>query len=209
MNNKIKIIGVTGNSGSGVSTTAKYLQQHNGYVIVADEITKYIYLRDSSVRTKLLMTFGTKILYDNSLAINKKKLSDIVFSDKTMLKKLNEITHPAIINTIIYAIKSLYFKQKQYKFIIIDAPLLVETGLYKIVDEVWLVYADLRNKVDRISNRDNISDKSKIYNRLNSQLDFNQAKNIADFVIVNNKTLEELKRNVDKIFNISNSQSND
>ena len=195
---KIKIIGVTGNSGSGKSTVSQILKSFGGYLIDADKIAHEVVFNDKEIYVDLIKNFGTDILKDDSLELDRKKLGDIVFRNRKKLKLLNSITHPHIIRSMINAIKEFYFFRDEYKYIVIDAPLLLETGLDKISNEVWLIEANLKNKIKRLKERDKISHKSIMY-RLKNQMPFEKAKKFADIIIQNDGTYDELKDKITQI----------
>lgn len=193
--NEIKIIGVTGNSGSGKSTVSNILKSLGAYLIMADEIAHKIIMSDAYV--EIVKTFGTDILKEDSLEIDRKKLGNIVFNDEKKLVILNSITHPYIIKSIINEIKLLYFKRDEYKFIVIDAALLIETKLNEMSDQVWLVHADEKLKIKRLIERDKLSE-NQIMARLKTQMPFEEAKKFADVIIINNGTYEQLEEQVKK-----------
>ncbi len=193
--NEIKIIGVTGNSGSGKSTVSNLLKSLGAYLIMADEIAHKIIMSDAYV--EIVKTFGTDILKEDSLEIDRKKLGNIVFNDEKKLVILNSITHSYIIKSIINEIKLLYFKKDEYKFIVIDAALLIETKLNEMSDQVWLVHADEKLKIKRLIERDKLSE-NQIIARLKNQMPFEEAKKFADVIIINNGTYEQLEEQVKK-----------
>lgn len=98
MQNK-KIIVVCGNIASGKSTVCK--ESEKGFVVIdLDEITHQIYEQGTDLYYKLIDEFGEQILDENS-NIDRKKLSNIVFNSKTLLKKLEELTHTDIILRVV------------------------------------------------------------------------------------------------------------
>lgn len=179
----IKIIGLTGNSGSGKSTVADILKNEGGYIIDADKIAHENMKPKECTYSEIISYFGNDIL-DSNKNINRKKLGNIVFNNKNKLNKLNEITHKYIIEKIENEIKK-NIDNKKYKFVVIDAPLLIETGLNNKVDSVWLVYADFEKRVKRIMIRDNITEEE-VKQRFANQLDFEKQKVYADEIILNN-----------------------
>ncbi len=179
----IKIIGLTGNSGSGKSTVADILKNEGGYIIDADKIAHENMKLKGCAYSEIISYFGNDIL-DSDKNIDRKKLGNIVFNNKNKLNKLNEITHKYIIEKIENEIKK-NVDSKEYKFVVIDAPLLIETGLNNKVDSVWVVYADFEKRVKRIMIRDNITEEE-VKRRFENQLDFEKQKVYADEIILNN-----------------------
>lgn len=198
MNKKIKIIGVTGKSGSGKSSLCKILYSHKKiFLISADKIAHEIILYNKNIYMSLVKTFGVEILNEDS-SINRKKLSDIVFKSDENIKKINLITHEAIISEIKFEIETVFSENKNYDLIIIDAPLLIETGLNKICDEVWLVCAKKNLLAQRLILRDN-TNQEKINTRLKNQIKFDEAKKFADKIIYNDGSLIDLENKIKKI----------
>ncbi len=195
INNAIKIIGIIGNSGSGKSTAAKILKSLGCYVIDADDIAHEIISHNNDVYTKIIQSFGTDILQTDSIQIDRKKLGQIVFSDKKKLVTLNSIMHPYIISAIVNQIKLLYFQKERYKYIILDAPLLIETNLHEITDEIWLIDADENLKIERLKQRDKISHEM-IIKRWQNQILIDEAKKFADVIINNDGTPEQLETKI-------------
>ena len=140
---------------------------------------------------EIIEHFGKDILnIDNE--IDRKKLGNIVFNDKEKLSCLDNITHKYIIKEIKDTINII--KEKgEYKYIVIDAPLLVKTNLHKIVDKVWLVHCSLETRLKRLIKRDNLSEDI-LLKRINKQIPFEENKKYADFIIINEdrENLEEV-----------------
>ncbi len=180
--NKPIVIGLTGGTGCGKSTVCSILKTYNGYIIDADKIGHNVIKNGRKAYFEIIQYFGEDIL-DSDKNINRKKLGNIVFNDKQKLAYLNSITHKYIINEIKDSINIVKAENK-YKYIVIDAPLLIETNLHKIVDEVWLVHCSLHTRLERLIKRDNLS-KDILLKRINNQTPFEQNKKYANFIIFN------------------------
>ncbi|MDE6182368.1 MAG: dephospho-CoA kinase [Eubacteriales bacterium] len=189
--NSSLIIGLTGGSGCGKTTVANILKEIGGYIIDADKIAHNIIQKGEKAYYEIINAFGEKIL-TNEKNIDRKILGNIVFSEKEKLNILNSITHKYILEEIHNEI-NFAKKQKKYKYIVLDAPLLIETNLHKIVDTVWIVYADEKERINRLIKRDNIS-KEMIEKRIAIQTPFEKNKPFADFIIYNkeNTDLKEI-----------------
>lgn len=190
------IIGLTGNTGSGKSIVAKCLQQHNMFVIDSDKIAHEIIKKGKPAYDEVIELFGAIVL-DNNGEINRKKLGSIVFTDKIKLEQLTRCTHRHIVLEIKQIIKNNQ-SNDQIKGLVIDAPLLIEAGLDKIVDEVWVVYSDSTIRAGRIMKRDNITYEQAI-NRMNSQMSWNELSRYADVILYNNSTIDEVVQQVNTI----------
>lgn len=180
--NNPTIIGLTGGTGCGKTTVCSILEKYNAYIIDADKIAHSIIEEGKKAYFEIIEYFGDDIL-NNEKQIDRKKLGNIVFSNKNELIYLNNITHKYIIKDIKEKI-DFAKREKTYDYIVIDAPLLIETNLHKIVDNVWIVHCTLKTRLDRLKKRDNLSEDILI-KRINSQTSFDENKKFADFIIFN------------------------
>ncbi|MDA3966381.1 MULTISPECIES: dephospho-CoA kinase [Helicobacter] len=181
-------IALTGGIGSGKSTTSSLLKLYGYSVICADRISHEV-LEDNS--WLVVERFGSEILSYGK--VDRRKLGEIVFSNKDVKKELESILHPLIKNKIEILASSLEEKKFPY---FIDIPLFYETRNYDI-SNVVLVYASLDVRLNRIMLRDNIND-SMALKKIESQMSLDDKKNLASYVIYNNGTLEELQSEVEK-----------
>lgn len=191
----MKVIGLTGGSGTGKSFVSEYLVQKEMYIIDADKIAHSILEKGQPAYYEVIEIFGDTIL-DGNKNIIRKKIGDIVFNNKELLEKHTKCTHKHIVAEIKRLIKENI--NRDFKAIIIDAPLLVEAGLHKEADEVWAVYADISIRIERIMKRDNITFEM-AQSRINSQMSWQELKKYADVIITNNGSIEELKKEIDNI----------
>ena len=180
------IIGVTGSIGVGKSVVFKYIQEKMGDLaeyIDADIITHNIY-ENNEVKNFLFREFNT---------INRKEIGKIVFSNKESLEKLNKFMHKSIIEEI-----DIRIKKSNKKYIFADIPLLYELKLEYMFDKIVVVYASRDIQISRIINRNNLS-KDDVIKRIDAQIDIEEKRRKADYVIENMETIETLRYNVDKI----------
>ncbi len=187
----MKVIGLTGGMGSGKSSASNYLSEKGVSVIDADKISREMVSPGSDALNELVRNFGKEILkHDGTL--NRKLLADIVFNDKRKLRMLNLIMHERIVREIKDQLETF-----DEKIMVVDAPLLIETGLDKIVDEIWVVDIDENTQMERIKNRDNLSFKE-IKKRMESQLSRSERNRHADVILDNSGNLKDLYRQIDE-----------
>lgn len=178
-----KIIGLTGGSGSGKSTVAAALSTLGAFVIDCDKIAHENMLRGGIAYDEIVKEFGRDILAPTG-EIDRKSLGNIVFNDKNALDRLNHIAHRHIINRV----KELA-EGSRSEITVIDAPLLYQTGLDRLCDEVWVTDAPYQVRLKRIMERDGIT-RQAAESRLKNQGEYNggDKRIITDFA-----TIEELE----------------
>jgi dephospho-CoA kinase len=191
---QMKVIGLTGGIASGKTTVSDILKGHGAVIIDADKISRKIFIKDSPVYKEVVKEFGNSVLKGDG-EIDRKKLGNIVFNDYNKLKKLNEITHPVIIEDIKEKIEKERSIGKE-KAVILDAALLIELKLYEIVDEVWLIVVDTKTQIDRLMERDKLSYEDAA-NRIKSQMPIEDKMKHADFLINNCRDINTLKKQID------------
>lgn len=190
----MKIIGITGSSGSGKTTISKIIQNKcNGIIINADQIARNMLCSDSGYLQEIANTFGKDVIKDNKL--DRQKIADIIFSDKEQKKKMDKITFKYVVDEIKNKIN---LEKKENDWIILDVPLLFESKLNEVCDYTVGVIANKKEKIFRICNRDSISEERAI-KRLNSGQDDEFYINNCDYVI-KNSNIEETSEQIDKMF---------
>ncbi|MGN1318400.1 MAG: dephospho-CoA kinase [Lachnospirales bacterium] len=187
------VIGLTGQSGSGKSVVAKIMGELGATILDCDEIA-HKNMEISGVAYGEIVSFFGKGILNCDGTINRKALGRIVFNDKQMLKKLNEITHKHIYN---YVCNRINISEG---IIVIDAPLLFEAGLNKICQSVWSVVCDESIRAERVMKRDNIT-KDEAVARFKNQKDKDFFVENSDVVFDNSKNVEILKERVIYEFN--------
>ncbi len=184
----MKVVGVTGSSGSGKTSLSNILKEdYNAYIIDADSIAKKLSKNGTMYLKEIVNNFGTEII-DEVGELKRKKLAELIYTSNEKRNKLNEITFIYVVDEIKNNIREV----NQNELIVIDAPLLFESELDKICDFVIGVIAEDELKVKRICKRDNISEKEAL-NRLSIQKNNDFIIKNSDYVIENNSDIENLK----------------
>ena len=190
----MKIIGLTGNSGSGKSTISKLISKnYEAKIIDADKIAKEMTKNNGEYLQAIRQAFGNDVIKNNEL--DRKKLADIVFLNRAEKEKLDGLTFEYVVEEIK---KELEANQNlDYQYIILDVPLLFESKLDKLCDYTIGVIAPKTEKIKRICKRDKLS-KEKALQRLNSQPnDEFFTKNCN--TVINNENKEETIKMVNEI----------
>jgi len=187
------ILGITGSFGSGKTTVARFFKSRHTKIIDADRLAHGLFKPGSKTYKRIIAAFGRGIVGDNR-RIDRRKLSGIVFNDKGLLKKLNQIIHPQVIKIIKGQIKS----SKGTRMIILDIPLLVEAGLRKMADKLIVVKINQAKQIQRIQRKTSLK-KYEITKRIRSQIPLRRKLHLADFIIDNNGTIKETKKQAAEI----------
>ena len=193
----MKIIGLTGGTGSGKGFVSERLKKRNAYVMDADKIAHEIIEKDKPAYKEIVDYFGRSIL-DESGCIIRRKLGDIVFSDSEKLAFLNKCTHKYINMEIMRIIDEVRPQTDKYTAIVIDAPLLAEAGLTDICDDIWVVYADSEVRVKRIMERDSITEEQ-ARNRIASQKTWEEYQALGAVIIDNSSDDENVENQLDAL----------
>lgn len=190
----MRIVGVTGSSGAGKSTICEIIEKkYNAKIIDADKVAKQLTRKDSLYLKAIIEYFGNEIIDKNGELI-RKKLGDIIYNNKEKREKLNELTFIYVVDEI----KNKINQTKNKDYIVIDAPLLYESGLSEICDLVIAVIADRDRQLKRITKRDSISEDI-AKKRLDIQNTNDYFIKKSQKVINNNTSIEDLEKNIDEI----------
>lgn len=193
------IIGLTGGIVGGKSTVASMFKNLGAKIVDADKLGHSVILPHKPAWEKITRLFGKGVL-QNDLTIDRGKLGKIVFTDQTLLKKLNEITHPEIIKLIKEEINLAINKtQNQEKVLIIDAALIYEAKIDRLMDKIMVVYIDEDEQIKRLIKRNNLS-KEEALQRMKSQMPMKEKVKMADYVIDNSNSFDKTKKQVEKIW---------
>ncbi|MDR1480755.1 MAG: dephospho-CoA kinase [Planctomycetaceae bacterium] len=191
------ILGLVGGIGCGKSLAAGEFVGLGAGLIDADEIGHEL-LYDSAVAERIRSYFGESVFVEAGgvCVVNRAELAGVVFKQNEQgvagLKYLNSILHPQIAEKINQKIQ--YLSQNNYNIIILDAPLLIETGFDRIVDKIIFVDATRENRVARILKRNWTEGDLNL--REASQLPIEKKRQLADFIIHNNKTIKDTQKQI-------------
>jgi dephospho-CoA kinase len=186
------LIGITGIIGSGKTTVSNMLEKEGFVVIDLDRIAKDTLLQNDVIR-EIGSRFGKE--YVSGDRVNVEKMKKTVFQNEDMLRILEGITHPKIVDRLFNDVDSI--KKRGAKSIIIDGPLLFETGLYKRLDKIVVVSANPEALKERLIKRG--MEQEDIEKRMVFQISLEEKEKLADIVLYNNGTMEGLKREVSKL----------
>ncbi|UXC62884.1 dephospho-CoA kinase [Ligilactobacillus agilis] len=186
------ILGLTGGIASGKSTVSAYLAQNGALIIDADLIARQVVAKRSSGLKQIVAKFGEEILTASG-ELDRKKLGKLVFSNKELLKNLTDITGPLIRAEILREIEAA--KKAQVKLVVLDIPLLFETGYQTLCDKVMVVTIPSKLQLERVMKRDNLS-AAEAHKRIANQLPASKRNELADVLIDNSKSVAETYQQV-------------
>ena len=191
----MKILGLTGQSGAGKTLFATLLTEKGHPCINADELYHSMLIPPSKILDAIKTNFGEEFLLQNG-SLDRKKLGKHVFSSKERLKLLNETVLPIVTEKIAEIADE--YERSGATLLIIDAPTLFESGYDKSCDITVSIIASKEARTDRIADRDKISLEDAIL-RTNAQKDDSFYYEKSDYVIVNDKGLDDLKRKAERL----------
>jgi dephospho-CoA kinase len=191
-----RIIGLTGGIASGKSLVSRILKGWGMTVIDADDISHEILAIDNSIRQEVVRTFGTEVINEEG-EIDRGKLGRIVFfQDPAYRKALEAILHPPIREEMWKRAR-----ESRSNDVILDIPLLIETGAYERVDLVVVVYATRELQIQRLMARDGIS-RQEAMKRINTQLPLEEKVSAAHYIINNTGSVEETEEQVTRFYQV-------
>lgn len=190
-------IAITGGIGSGKSTAAKILQEIGFTCFSADKIYNDLLKNEEFVISLSEYMGVTPIIVDGKSELNKKAVSDLVFSDKNALKRLNEYTHPVVMKILADKIS----RAESEKIVFAEIPILFEEGYDKLFDYVFVIKRKFDVRLINTMSRDGKSEEE-VRKVVKSQFDYEkilQSDNV--FIVDNNGSLDDLKEKLFKIIN--------
>lgn len=186
---RVKIIGLTGQSGAGKSTAAQVFEQNGFAVINADSLVKRVYEQNEYCLDAVAAHFGSDIINSDG-TLNRKLLAKRAFSSEENTRALGGIVHPFVLSEFLKELKGAS------GYAVFDAPQLFESGIDVICDTVVSVVAEESTRLARIMNRDGITE-DEARQRINAQFSEEFFRANSDYIIENNtdggleqKTLE-------------------
>ncbi len=188
-------IGITGGVGAGKSTVLDFLEEkYQAYVMKADEIGHLVMEPGQSCYEPVIRLFGKQVI-KNDKTIDRRQVSDVVFSHPGMLEKLNQIIHPAVKQYIrdYLALK----KQQGQKVCVVEAALLLEDHYQEFCDTIWYIHTDKEIRIQRLmENRGYTREKSESIIASQAPEEFFRAN--ADYVVINNGDFAETRQQIEE-----------
>lgn len=192
------VIGLTGGISSGKSTVTSWFLEKGIIVLDADQIVRQLQRPGSLLLKELAHEFGSSVLNEKGELV-REVLGSIIFHDDVAKQKLNDMIHPLVKQKLLEGIEKAKMAGEQ--LLILDIPLLFESGFESLVDEVLVVYVSHETQVKRLMKRDKI-DENYALAKINSQMLLEEKRACADYVLNNNHSLKELRTQFEKMFEL-------
>ena len=186
------IIGLTGGIGSGKSVVGNFFTELGIDVIDADLISRNILDTNKKARKLFVKSFGNEFI-DKKGNVNREQLRTTIFDDKEKKMSLESIIHPLVREEIIN-----FTEQSKSIYKIVMAPLIYETQSSNLYEKIIVIDCDEQEQIERASKRDGKS-KENILSIIKTQASRNQRNSIADFIILNDSSIEDLRLKVIQI----------
>ena len=179
---KTMLVAVTGGIGSGKTFFTEILKEKGFSVISCDQIAREIF-EYSYVKKKLKKLFPSAVSGKIFLKVDRKKISDIVFIDKDALKRLNDLTHPIIVDETIKRAK------KMQSPVFVEVPLLFEGDYAHLFDKTVVVVRDKQARIESVVNRSHLTEEE-VLSRMANQVDYDSL-DLSPYIVINNDGNEE------------------
>lgn len=183
------VLALTGGIATGKSTADDFFKKKNIPIIDCDQVAHELMKPGNASWQVIKDHFGVEYL-NSDQTINRKKLGQLVFSNKRALSELNQLTHPLIFDKTVAKIK----EYQNFALVILDAPVYFEAGLDKkhVANGVLVITLPEKMQLQRLKERNHLTDEEARI-RMQSQLPMVKKEQLADFVIENTGTIKELE----------------
>ncbi|AVQ45664.1 dephospho-CoA kinase [Clostridium botulinum] len=189
-------VGLTGGIGAGKSTISEMIREKNVPVIDADKISREVLRLYPEILIEVKEVIGKEFVDDNG-HLKRRELASYIFKNKNKRIEYENIIMPYIIKETFRRVKEL--EENKEQICVLDAPTLIEQGLYKYMNINILVWVDKNTQINRVVKRDRLST-GEVINRINAQMSMEEKKKFVDYIIDNSKDIENTKGELDKIF---------
>ena len=188
------IIGLTGAIGSGKSAAGNIFRRHGITVIDADQASREVFERDPEAKSNAIDLLGEEIVQSDG-TLSREKIRNLVFNDFDLKSNLEKIIHPAVRKLI-----SNKIQKSESIYTIIEVPLIFETNSAANYQRILVIDCKSEISLNRAASRDNVPE-TEIKKIMLSQCSRNERLSIANDVITNNDSLEDLEEKFSTIHN--------
>jgi dephospho-CoA kinase len=191
----VKLVGLTGGIASGKSTVAKILQSLGAAIVNADDLAREVVEPGREAWQEIVASFGAGVLQSDQ-NLDRQKLRTLIFNQPEARKRLESIIHPRVRALAEERIRQ--YAAAGYPVVIYEVPLLFEGNLQEWLRPVILVACDVDTQTVRLQKRDHLT-AADAEKHIAAQMSLNDKRRLADYVIENNGSLEDLERQTRQI----------
>ena len=195
--NKPYIIGLTGGIGCGKSEAAKYLASLGAMHLDADAISRSLTAENGAALGEIRTVFGDSVFADDG-SFDRKAMAEVVFSDPAARRKLEGIIHPLVQRSMLDGIDEA--ARQGIKVVILDVPLLFETGMDALCDDCWTLQVDRQTQIERVMERDGAA-REQAEARIDSQMSMEERAARAARVIDTGRSIERTRGELSSLYN--------
>ena len=191
----MSVYGLTGGIGAGKSTVANMFQESGIPVVLADDVGREVASKGSDGLAEIVRSFGPDVL-DSNGELDRRKLGTLIFNDPDRRRELEGILHPRVRDQSRELFSQL--EQAGNQIVVYESALLYETQRHTEMRGVILVTASEEQRIARVRSRDR-SEEEAVRQRIKAQMDDEEKRGLADYIIENNGDLHSLRREVDSL----------
>jgi len=189
------LVGLTGGIGSGKSSAARMLADRGAVVLDADVLAREAIVNGTPGHAEVVERFGKEILREDG-EIDRPALADRIFASPSARAVLESIVHPIVRARLAEEIQK---HQGTARVVVVDSPLIVETGQHGSFELMIVVSAPEETQVERVAGTRGMTERQ-VRARIDAQLPLEEKARVADVVLDNDGSLEELERQVDRLW---------
>ena len=191
----MSVYGLTGGIGAGKSTVANMFTESGIPVVLADNVGRQVASKGSDGLAEIIRSFGPDVL-DSNGELDRRRLGTLIFNDPDRRRELEGILHPRVRDHSRELFNQL--EQAGNQIVVYESALLYETQRHTEMRGVILVTASEEQRIARVRSRDG-SDEEAVRQRIKAQMDEEEKRGLADYIIENNGALQALRREVDSL----------
>ena len=191
------LVGLTGGMGSGKTLAASFFKELGAHIIDADVVCRELVRPGQPAWREIMEGFGEETLSADR-TIDREKLAEIVFNDKSKKETLEKILHPRVFDEEQRVYEEIR-KNEPDALVVIDAALLIESGNFERMDKVIVVRCDEETQIRRVMDRSSLS-REDVQKRIRGQMSLEEKIRKADYVLENNSSMEDLRAESRKLF---------
>ncbi|MCE5274841.1 MAG: dephospho-CoA kinase [Syntrophaceae bacterium] len=193
------VAGLTGSIATGKSTVATILKDLGAFIVDADAAAREVVAPGMKAWDAIVRIFGHEILQKTG-EIDRQALARIVFNDAAMRSILEEAVHPEVMRSMDDQVRSIHARTPD-AVVILDVPLLIETGMHSGVSEVIVVYCPEVMQIERLMIRDRIR-REEALARVRAQISIEEKRRYASLLIDNSASEDETRKQVIDVYGL-------